>query len=234
MDITCQLKTITRKIQNTTGDPSPVTVPSFDTLSLLSTQVNTVSGWLQILPYIVITTIMLVLCFLILIQFVTRYLTLYLLFVLYPVAAVFWFHDATANYYRSYWKQVITFLIYQPIFLITLAIFTDLSQGLASDFTSLPNLLIFTIFLAFLTTVPGSIASRIFADAYAFNDTFSRVASSPIIQNISKPLPMLEQFKRNITTPRSTTRSPLRSSIPKISLSNNSRLLPKQKMATSK
>ena len=155
------------------ADPSTqgsVDIPSWDIGGIIVYQARTAGGLVKLIPTIILTLIILVLFLVILIQFVLRYLNLYFLFCIYPIVAVFWFNQSTSKFYSEYWKQIITLLIQQPVFLLCFAIFVDMTIGLSTNLIELPNLLIYAVFLGFMTVVPPTLSARIFGDAFAMAD----------------------------------------------------------------
>jgi hypothetical protein len=108
-------------------------------------------------------------------------LNLYFLFAIYPIVTVFWFNQGTSKFYSEYWKQIITLLIQQPVFLFCFAIFVDMTIGISTNLSSLPNLLIYAVFLGFMTVVPPTLSARIFGDAFAMADHLGFVQSKNYI-----------------------------------------------------
>ena len=147
-----------------------IEIPSWDIGGIIMYQARTGGGLVKLIPVIILTLIILILFLVILIQFILRYLNLYFLFIIYPIVAVFWFNQSTSKFYSQYWQQIITLLIQQPVFLICFAIFVDMTIGISTNLTSLPNLLVYAVFLGFMTVVPPTLSARIFGDAFAMAD----------------------------------------------------------------
>jgi hypothetical protein len=171
-DLKCFVLGVSNNLKTANGTPENVVIEGWDILGWAKTQSFTFVGFLQSIPVILVTLIMLFLLVVILIQFILRYLQLYFLFCIYPIVTVFWYNESTSKYYSEYWKQIITLLIQQPVFLLCFVIFGDLSLSLLNGSPIVAfkpeNLLIFTIYLAFLATGPQALSARIFGDFSAF------------------------------------------------------------------
>jgi hypothetical protein len=149
------------------NQPRTVEIDGWDLGSMIKVQGQNVWGYFQIAPVILLTVFMLILLFVVFIQFVIRYLQIYFLFAIYPVVAVMWYNQSTSKYFSEYWKQLVTLLIQQPVFLLCFVIFGDLSLALMSDLSP-SNLLLFTIYMVILVTVPQALTARIFGDVFAY------------------------------------------------------------------
>jgi TrbL/VirB6 plasmid conjugal transfer protein len=175
-DLKCFIKSITDQIRvdqiKKEGNvPNTVEIDGWDIGSMLKVQSQNFWGFLMIAPMIILTMFMLILLFIVFIQFVIRYLQIYFLFAIYPIVAVMWYNQSTSKYFSEYWKQLVTLLIQQPVFLLCFAIFGDISINLIADIGN-PNkagsLLIFAIYMVFLVTVPQALTARIFGDVFAY------------------------------------------------------------------
>lgn len=170
--LTCFVQNITqsikdREIQQADNQPKTVEIDGWDIGTMLKVQGQNFWGFLQILPIILITMFMLILLFVIFIQFVIRYLQIYFLYAIYPIVAVMWYNQSTSKYFSEYWKQLVTLLIQQPVFLLCFVIFGDISQALLQDLQP-SNILLFSIYLVFLVSVPQALTARIFGDVFAY------------------------------------------------------------------
>lgn len=188
-DLKCFFKQTVDSIKLAQGGGQQVDVAGWDIVGWAKVQTNNFTGFFAIIPLVIITLIMVILLFVVLIQFVVRYLQLYFLFIIYPIVSVFWFSKETARYYGEYWKQIITLLLQQPVFLLCFVIFADMSTALISDITKPANLLIFTIFLGFLATVPATLTARIFGDVWAMGENLNNSNSRNFIANSIKSAP---------------------------------------------
>jgi TrbL/VirB6 plasmid conjugal transfer protein len=152
--------------------PGIVEIDGWDLGGYINRFIYIASGYFTSIPDLILVLIILILLFVILIQFVVRYINLYFLFAFYPIVVVFWAFSSTQNYCKEYVKQIVTLLLHQPFFILAFMIFTDISAGLVntSGGFELPNLLLYTIFLGALTTMPSMVASRIFGDVSAAFD----------------------------------------------------------------
>ena len=181
-----------------------IEIPSWDIGGIIMYQARTAGGLVKLIPVIILTLIILILFLVILIQFILRYLNLYFLFIIYPIVAVFWFNQSTSKFYSQYWQQIITLLIQQPVFLICFAIFVDMTIGISTNLTSLPNLLVYAVFLGFMTVVPPTLSARIFGDAFAMADHLGFAQSKNFISQ------KIDQAKSNTLnmTPNRIQNSP--------------------------
>jgi hypothetical protein len=171
-DLKCFIETINnnirnKEIPNNGNQPRNVEIDGWDLGSMIKVQGQNIWGYFKIAPIMLLTIFMLILLFIVFIQFVIRYLQIYFLFAIYPVVAVMWYNQSTSKYFSEYWKQLVTLLIQQPIFLLCFVIFGDLSLALMSDLSP-SNLLLFTINMVFLVTVPQALTARIFGDVFAY------------------------------------------------------------------
>jgi hypothetical protein len=175
-DLKCFIDTISKRIRNreiisevkVDGNiPKTVEIDGWDVGSMLKVQGQNFWGFLQIAPIIILTLFMLILLFIVFIQFVIRYLQIYFLFAIYPIVAVMWYNQSTSKYFSEYWKQLVTLLIQQPVFLLCFVIFGDISLVLMQNLSP-SNMLIFSIYLVFLVTVPQALTARIFGDVFAY------------------------------------------------------------------
>ena len=175
-DLKCYLQKITEQIRKQTipgndNQPKEITFEGWDLGNIIKVQSQNFWGFFQIAPLVLLTAFMLILLFVIFIQFVIRYLQIYFLFAIYPIVAVMWYNHSTAKYFSEYWKQLVTLLIQQPVFLLCFVIFGDISINLLSDIANpakASSLLIFAIYLVFLATVPQALTARIFGDVFAY------------------------------------------------------------------
>jgi fumarate reductase subunit D len=188
-DLKCFFKETVDSIKLSQGGGQQVDIAGWDIVGWAKVQTNNFTGFFAIIPLVIITLIMVILLFVVLIQFVVRYLQLYFLFIIYPIVSVFWFSKDTTRYYGEYWKQIITLLLQQPVFLLCFVIFADMSTALIADITKPANLLIFTIFLGFLATVPATLTARIFGDVWAMGENLSNSSNQNFIANTIKSAP---------------------------------------------
>jgi hypothetical protein len=171
-DLKCFIKSITDQIRvdqiKREGNvPNTIEIDGWDIGSMLKVQSQNFWGFLMIAPMILLTMFMLILLFIVFIQFVIRYLQIYFLFAIYPIVAVMWYNESTSKYFSEYWKQLVTLLIQQPVFLLCFVIFGDISLILMNNLSP-SNMLIFSIYLVFLVTVPQALTARIFGDVFAY------------------------------------------------------------------
>jgi TrbL/VirB6 plasmid conjugal transfer protein len=165
----CVLNRITSKFRDI---PANVVIDGWDLGGYINRFIYIFTGYFKNIPSVLLLLVILILLFIILIQFVVRYINLYFLFAFYPIVVVFWAFSSTQNYCKEYVKQIVTLLLHQPFFILAFMIFADISAGLVntSGGFELPNLLLYTIFLGALTTMPSMVASRIFGDVSAAFD----------------------------------------------------------------
>jgi hypothetical protein len=175
-DLKCFIEKINENIRqkaipNNGNQPKTVEIDGWDIGSMIKVQGQNFWGFFQIAPIILITAFMLILLFVVFIQFVIRYLQIYFLFAIYPIIAVMWYNQSTSKYFSEYWKQLVTLLIQQPVFLLCFAIFGDISINLIADIgdpSKAGSMLIFAIYMVFLVTVPQALTARIFGDVFAY------------------------------------------------------------------
>lgn len=162
----CVLNRVTSKFRDV---PAKVEIDGWDLGGYINRFIFIASGYFKNIPSVLLFLVILLLLFVILIQFVVRYINLYFLFAFYPIVVVFWAFGSTQNYCREYVKNIVTLLLHQPFFILAFMIFADISAGLVNTTGGfeLPNLLLYTIFLGALTTIPSMVAARIFGDVSA-------------------------------------------------------------------
>ncbi len=155
------------------GKPEVVTIDGWDIFGLISRAWYIFSGLFTSLPEIILGVIMLILLFVILIQYVARYIHIYFLAAIYPIVCAFWCFEKTQHYAKEYINQFGVLLIQQPFFLLGFVILSDFSRNMASSSKDISNMLLYIIFLGALTTLPGALAQKLFGS----------LLSSPDLQN---------------------------------------------------
>ncbi|MEI7579121.1 MAG: type IV secretion system protein [bacterium] len=114
-----------------------------------------------ILPFILILLLFLYISF----QFILRFLNLYFLTAIYPFTTVFAIHPKTQGIASNYWKQWVSFLIHQPVFVLGYVIVQELLFDMLDKGASIEQILIFLAMLLFLSTI-NMVSSRIWGDVY--------------------------------------------------------------------
>lgn len=122
-------------------------------------------NFFKTIPFTLPMVLILVFLLFISLQFINRFVTLYFLVPLQPIATVFLFHKKTEKVFTSFWKAWWTTLIMQPSFILGLSIVqTMLFEGIFSN-PSLVSIIIFLSCLIFLTSL-NILVSRIFGDMW--------------------------------------------------------------------
>ena len=125
--------------------------------------INAITSLFIIIPFIFLILLLVYICF----QFVIRFLNLYFLAVVYPFVIVFAIHPKTNNIVNSYFKQWTTFIIQQPVFILSLKIIIDMIYGLNQnkDVLNVEYLIIFLGSLLFLASI-NLFTARLWGDVY--------------------------------------------------------------------
>lgn len=133
--------------------------------SVFSLGTNNIVAFFQSLPIILPFVLILLLFLYVSFQFIIRYLNLYFLACIYPFAIVFYIHPSTRMYPTNFWKQWITFLIHQPVFVLGYIIVQDLLFDMLEAGPQFEQVLIFLAMLLFLATI-NQISARIWGDVF--------------------------------------------------------------------
>ena len=126
---------------------------------------NNTLGVIQSLPIIIPLILILVMLLFISFQFIFRFISLYFLVVLQPIAAIFLLHDKTRNINSNFWRNWITLLIHQPAFILGYALIQAILLDMLKTGPNFAGIIIFLVSLLFLSTV-GVLVGRIFGDAW--------------------------------------------------------------------
>lgn len=169
--------------------------------SVFSLGTNNIVAFFQSLPIILPFVLILLLFLYVSFQFIIRYLNMYFLACIYPFAVVFYIHPKTSSYPNNFWKQWITFLIHQPVFVLGYIIVQDLLFDMLEKGPGFEQVLIFLAMLLFLATI-NQVSARIWGDVFSAVSTniqsaigaglAYRAASSPVRRGSQT----LQDFKR--------------------------------------
>lgn len=147
-------------------------------------------SYIYALPILLPLGLIFLLLLYIAIQFIIRFLSLYLLASVYPLAIIFSLHTKTASISSNFWKQWVTFLIQQPVFLTGFLVVSKVLESLFTRGISLEVLIIFVGLLIFLATI-NLFTARIWGDIYvaASQNIVSAFSASALKHTlIDKPL----------------------------------------------
>lgn len=161
-------------------------------LNIFSLGTQNFTSFLKMSPIII--PLILILLFLIFIsfQFINRFISLYFLAPLLPLASVFLFYPKTTPIFENYWKVWFTLLIHQPFFILGFAITQSiLLEGVRAD-PSFEAIIIFLAGLIFLSTI-NVLVGKIFADTWtAVSNNLQAAAGSAALMKgmkfISSPI----------------------------------------------
>ena len=124
---------------------------------------------------IFVFALILVLFFVISLQFIVRFVSLYFLAVIQPLSCIFLLLKETSGIHENFWKNWFTLLIHQPFFILGFALMESILVGSLKGNISLTSLLILLAILLFLTTI-NVFVSHIFTDVWLATHSNQRAA----------------------------------------------------------
>lgn len=133
--------------------------------NILDFATGNVITYVQAIP--VILPLLLILLFLLFLsfQFIGRFITLYFLVPIQPLASVFALHPKTKHIHENFWKTWFTLLIHQPFFVLGYAIVQNILLNMLVDGPNLTSVIIFLSALIFLSSL-NILVSKIFGDMW--------------------------------------------------------------------
>lgn len=120
---------------------------------------------LQVLPVAIPLMLILLQLIFIALQFIIRYINMYFLTCIYPLAVVFNIHPKTAGININFWKTWITLVIHQPFFILGYVIIQNMLSSMLKTGVSLEQIILFVGMLLFLSTI-NIIVAKIFGDVF--------------------------------------------------------------------
>ncbi|MEI6887161.1 MAG: hypothetical protein WCK31_02890 [bacterium] len=158
---------------------------------------------LQVLPVAIPLMLILLQLIFISFQFIIRYINMYFLTCIYPLAVVFNIHPKTANVNLNFWKTWITLLIHQPFFILGYVIIQDMLSSMLTTGVSLEQIIVFVGMLLFLSTI-NIIVAKIFGDVFtAITNNVIAAAGTAMINRYSN-LKARFTTKKKVTTKKTT------------------------------
>lgn len=179
---------------NATANPFQNLIMSFLELGN-NGSINPLS-YLYALPVIVSLALVMLLLLFISFQFILRFLNLFFLATVYPVALIFGLHPATSSIVKSYWKQWVTFLIQQPVFVLGFVIMHKVLANMFLEGITLEAIIIFIAMLVFLGSI-NILAARVWGDVYSAvsQNITSAIAANELKSTlIDKPISYASQL----------------------------------------
>lgn len=128
-------------------------------------------NFLKALPLTLPLIMILVFLVFISIQFILRFINIYFLIPLQPLASVFNMYDKTSTMNTNFWKTWFTVLIQQPAFILGFGIVNTMIYTSLSNDPNLSEIIIFLSALIFLSSL-NLLVSRIFGDMWVASSTF--------------------------------------------------------------
>ena len=98
-------------------------------------------------------------------QFIIRYVNLYFLACIFPLAVVFNIHPKTSGININFWKTWITLIIHQPFFILGYVIIQNMLSEMLKTGVSLEQIILFVGMLLFLSSI-NIIVAKIFGDVF--------------------------------------------------------------------
>jgi hypothetical protein len=133
--------------------------------SLISISTGGIMGIIHSIP--ILLPLVLILLFLLFIsfQFINRFVTLYFLVPLQPLAAVFALYPSTNNININFWRTWFTLLIHQPFFVLGYTVLQSILLDMLKTGPNIAGIVIFLSSLIFLSSI-NIIVSKIFGDVW--------------------------------------------------------------------
>ncbi|MEI6463024.1 MAG: hypothetical protein WCO33_05185 [bacterium] len=153
----------------------------------------------QVLPIAIPLMLILLQIIFISFQFIIRYINMYFLACIYPIAVVFNIHPKTQGININFWKTWITLLIHQPFFILGYVIIQDMLSSMLKSGVSLEQIILFVGMLLFLSTI-NVIVAKIFGDVFtAITNNIVAAAGTAMINKYTN-------LKSRFTTKKLTTK----------------------------
>jgi len=147
-------------IDQISSDPSP---DNF--LSNLFFGGTSFFGFLQSLPVLIPIMIIVILFIFLAFQFIIRFVQMYFLACIYPLAILFEVHPKMRSVSRNYWKTWISLLIHQPFFILGYVLVQEMLLQMLKSGPSLVQIIMFVGLLLFLSGI-NVLVSKIFGDVF--------------------------------------------------------------------
>lgn len=147
-------------IDQLSSDPSP---DNF--LSNLFFGGTSFFGFLQSLPVLIPIMIIVILFIFLAFQFIIRFVQMYFLACIYPLAILFEVHPKMGSVSRNYWKTWISLLIHQPFFILGYVLVQEMLLQMLKSGPSLVQIIMFVGLLLFLSGI-NVLVSKIFGDVF--------------------------------------------------------------------
>lgn len=147
-------------IDQISSDPSP---DNF--LSNLFFGGTSFFGFLQSLPVLIPIMIIVILFIFLAFQFIIRFVQMYFLACIYPLAVLFEVHPKMGSVSRNYWKTWISLLIHQPFFILGYVLVQEMLLQMLKSGPSLVQIIMFVGLLLFLSGI-NVLVSKIFGDVF--------------------------------------------------------------------
>lgn len=122
-------------------------------------------GFLQSLPVLIPIMIIVILFIFLAFQFIIRFVQMYFLACIYPLAVLFEIHPKMGSVSRNYWKTWISLLIHQPFFILGYVLVQEMLLQMLKSGPSLVQIIMFVGLLLFLSGI-NVLVSKIFGDVF--------------------------------------------------------------------
>lgn len=147
-------------IDQISSDPSP---DNF--LSNLFFGGTSFFGFIQSLPVLIPIMIIVILFIFLAFQFIIRFVQMYFLACIYPLAILFEVHPKMGSVSKNYWKTWISLLIHQPFFILGYVLVQEMLLQMLKSGPSLVQIIMFVGLLLFLSGI-NVLVSKIFGDVF--------------------------------------------------------------------
>ena len=122
-------------------------------------------GFIQSLPVLIPVMIIVILFIFLAFQFIIRFVQMYFLACIYPLAVLFEVHPKMGSVSRNYWKTWISLLIHQPFFILGYVLVQEMLLQMLKSGPSLVQIIMFVGLLLFLSGI-NVLVSKIFGDVF--------------------------------------------------------------------
>jgi hypothetical protein len=146
-----------------------------------------------ILPFLLIILFLLFISF----QFIIRWISLYFMSVIQPLASVCYLTKKTANVNENFWKTWTTLLIHQPFFILGYAVLQNILLDNLKSGPSFTAIIIFLATLIFLSSV-NVLVGKIYGDAWTAisSNIQAGIGTGAVLAGLNKARQPFTDFKR--------------------------------------
>ena len=186
-------------IDQISSDPSP---DNF--LSNLLFGGTSFFGFIQSLPVLIPVMIIVILFIFLAFQFIIRFVQMYFLACIYPLAILFEVHPKMGSVSKNYWKTWISLLIHQPFFILGYVLVQEMLLQMLKSGPSLVQIIMFVGLLMFLSGI-NVLVSKIFGDVFtSISQNVLAAAGTSIVNKYTNLKSRFVNRKKYVRAPSKT------------------------------